>query len=313
MTDLLALALTLPSQNTTARTRAWRSLKALGAAVLRDGVHVLPASTTHAARLATIADDIIEAGGTAELWTLVPRDDSQRARFAGLFDRTTDYLQLVTACRELLGEAALDLPAVDRRLKALQRQGEQITAIDFFPGEAREQAMRVLAETRKRVDMAQSPGEPAIPAPAPVRRNPDEYRGRCWATRARPRVDRLASAWLVRRHIDADATFLWLPAPADCPADAVGFDFDGATFTHTVAGVTFETLLASFGLDGDSALGRIGAVVHYLDAGGLPVPEGAGLAALLDGLHRLHADDDRLLAAALPVFDALRAHFSANP
>jgi hypothetical protein len=82
-------------------------------------------------------------------------------------------------------------------------------------------------------------------------------------------------------------------------------------FTHVDGLVTFETLLASFGLNNE-ALARLGAVIHYLDVGGIPVPEATGLAAILDGLRRREADDDQLLVAALPVFDALLQHFTTD-
>jgi hypothetical protein len=96
-------------------------------------------------------------------------------------------------------------------------------------------------------------------------------------------VDRVASAWLIRRFIDPDARFLCLKEPQDCPPEAVGFDFDGAEFTHLGARITFEVLMASFDLDEDRALRRIGALVHYLDVGGIPVPEATGFAAILAG------------------------------
>ncbi|MFP5383601.1 MAG: chromate resistance protein ChrB domain-containing protein [Gammaproteobacteria bacterium] len=313
MSNLLALALTLPGHNTTARTRAWRALKAVGAAVLRDGVHVLPASPANESRLTEVAEDVVQSGGTAELWTLLPRDDDQRERFTRLFDRSADYAELISGCRELLDEPALDTPGVERRLKALLRQADQVAAIDFFPGEARAQARQVLDDARRRVEAALAPGEPAIPAGVPLRRAIADFQRRQWATRARPKVDRLASAWLIHRHIDTNASFLWLPSPADCPPLAVGFDFDGATFTHTTGRVTFETLLCSFGLDSNAALQRLGSVVHFLDVGGVPAPEAAGVAALLDGLRAQHANDDDLLAAALPLFDALLVHFSSLP
>lgn len=311
-TPFLALAISLPSTTTTPRTKAWRALKALGAGTLRDGVYVMPASPAHEAGLSAVANDVLQAGGTAEIWTLLPRDDAQLARLHGLFDRATDYADLVSACRELTADANLDLPAIERRLKTLLRQAEQVRSIDFFPGEAGAQALRVLDETRQRVEAALSPGEPTTHAGTPPRRHAADFRGRQWATRARPRVDRLASAWLIRRHIDPNATFLWLASPAECPATAVGFDFDGATFTHTAARVTFETLLCSFGLDNDHGLLRLGTVVHFLDVGGIPAAEGAGVAALLDGLRELHANDADLLNAALPLFDALHAHFSTH-
>ena len=96
----------------------------------------------------------------------------------------------------------------------------------------------------------------------------NDFKRRTWATRRRPWVDRLACAWLIRRFIDRKARILWLAKPKDCPAKAVGFDFDGATFSHVGARVTFEVMVASFGLE-QPALKRIGAIVHYLDAGGV--------------------------------------------
>lgn len=308
--SFLALTIALPSHNTTPRTRAWRALKALGAAVLRDGVHILPSSAAHEAGLSAVADDVLQAGGIAEIWTLLPRDDAQHARLQDLFNRASDYTALAAACRDLGAGENLDLPAVQRRLSTLLRQAEQLRAIDFFPGEASAQALQLLDETRRRVEAALAPGEPSAPAGEPGSRHTADFQGRQWATRARPKIDRLASAWLIRRRIDANASFLWLGSPTDCPPHAVGFDFDGATFSHTPGRVTFETLLRSFALDNDSALQRLGAVVHFLDVGGIPAVEGAGVAALLDGLRALHASDDDLLHAAMPLFDALCAHFS---
>ena len=92
----------------------------------------------------------------------------------------------------------------------------------------------------------------------------------------------------------------------------LGFDFDGARFTHVGNRVTFEVLMISFGLDRDTRLKDMALTVHYLDAGGIPVAQAAGLEAVLGGLRAVHADDDALLAAACAVFDALYAN-PANP
>ncbi|HYM47830.1 MAG TPA: chromate resistance protein ChrB domain-containing protein, partial [Burkholderiaceae bacterium] len=128
------------------------------------------------------------------------------------------------------------------------------------------------------------------------------------ATRRRPWVDRLACAWLIRRFIDRKARIVWLAKPKDCPAKAIGFDFDGATFSHVGARVTFEVMLASFGLE-QPALRRIGAIVHYLDAGGVQPPESSGIESVLAGLRDAIADDDQLVKAAGTVFDGLLASF----
>jgi len=157
-----------------------------------------------------------------------------------------------------------------------------------------------------------SPDEPHAIAGRIQRVNLEKYRGRTWATRARPWADRLASAWLIRRFIDRRAKFVWLKNPKDCPKRAVGFDFDGAEFTHVGAKVTFEVLLSSFGLEEDPALGKIAALIHYLDVGGVPVAEAAGIEALLRGARTASSDDDRLVAEAAKLFDFLYANYGAG-
>jgi hypothetical protein len=130
-----------------------------------------------------------------------------------------------------------------------------------------------------------------------------------WATRRHLWIDRVASAWLIQRFIDKKARFLWLASPVDCPADALGFDFDGAAFTHIGERVTFEVLLASFGLERDAGLAGIAAIVHALDLGGEQVPEAIGFEAIMTGMRQRLPDDDDLLAEMGSVFDALHAHF----
>jgi len=154
-----------------------------------------------------------------------------------------------------------------------------------------------------------SPDEPQQAAGGVARLDVAVYRARTWATRRRLWVDRVASAWLIRRFIDPEATFVWLARPSDCPRQAIGFDFDGADFTHVGERVTFETLMASFGLEDDPALVRLAAVVHHLDVGGEPVPEAAGFEAVMTGARERLADDDALLAEMSNVLDSLHAHF----
>jgi hypothetical protein len=122
----------------------------------------------------------------------------------------------------------------------------------------------------------------------------------------------MASAWLIRRFVDRKARFLWLDKPQQCPKTALGFDFDGAAFTHVDGLVSFEVLAASFGLDADPALARIAAIVHCLDVGGVPVAEAAGIEVVLAGLRATNNDDDKLLAAAARVFDSLYQAFRSE-
>jgi len=286
--------------------RAWRALKTVGAAALRDGVYLLPEGGEQQAAFAGVAADIAESGGQAFLLTAEPPEYP----FAALFDRTEEYRQLAVDIQDSLtaleGNAASDMARLARKLR---KHFVALAAIDFFPGEVRRQVLAQLDELERRIHAKFSPGEPTPRQAEIALLNAADHQGRLWATRKRPWVDRLASAWLIRHFIDQEAHFLWLAAPADSPPDALGFDFDGAAFTHTGNRVSFETLLASFGLEGDPALVRIARVVHYLDVGGLPEPEAAGLETLLAGMRASLADDDALLAAAAQTFDFLYAHY----
>lgn len=304
----LTLVLSMPTENATARMRAWRALKSCGAAVLRDGVYLLPRQDGNDSRLTSIAQDVRDSGGNAYLLR-TEVDADEQGGYQALFDRSADYAELM---KELAQVHSLLTPdsAMDtlKQARKLRKRFVQISLIDFFAGEAQKQADYALRDLEEGANRALSPDEPHAADSAIPHLSAAEYRSRTWATRARPWVDRLASAWLIRRCIDPDARILWLPSPADCPSDALGFDFDGAAFSHVGAKVTFETLAAAFRLQ-SPALDRLGSIVHYLDAGGVQPAEAAGVEQVLAGLRETITDDDRLLALASSVFDGLMASF----
>lgn len=310
------LILTLPTQPNAVRVRVWRALKTLGCAALRDGAYLLPAA--NAARFDPLATEVRQHGGTAMVLSLSPRDETQRDEVLALFDRTQTYTQWRETATALHSElATLGETEARRRLRAVADALQTLRRIDYYPGAAAEQAQSELDALRQALEAHLSKGEPRPQADHGIARlDPRKFQRKRWATRARPWVDRLACAWLIRRFIDARARFVWLADPAGAtpaPRGAFGFDYDGARFTHIGARVSFEVLAASFGLDGDAALQRIAGAVRYLDVGGIPVPEAAGLASVLAGLRALHADDDLLIHAAASVFDALYAAPGAAP
>jgi hypothetical protein len=302
----ILLVIALPSENATTRTRLWRGLKALGAASLRDGVWLLPNRPELAAALAAQSREATEAGGQAWALTLAGME-TRDAEFRGMFDRGDEYADLSAALDGLAGVA--EDAALRRGLRQLRKRFEAIAAIDYFPTSARDDSERRLLGLEAELRRRSLGGEPGFAAGDPERLDVRHYQGKLWATRRNLWVDRLASAWLIRRFIDPKARFLWLEHPEDCPQEALGFDFDGAAFTHVGRRVTFETLLASFGLEGDAALMRLGAVVHSLDVGG-GAPEAAGVEALLKGLKARVKDDDRLLAEGGRLLDDLYAAFA---
>lgn len=309
----LVLIITLPTHNATGRMRVWRALKAVGCGVLRDGVYLLPNRPGYRQALRVQAEEVVAGGGSAHVLVLDGENQEQQQTFEALFDRSSEYGKLVDAVRQAVD---LELESAEparlrKQVTRLRKEFETVAALDYFPGAARDQAAAALEELEHAASDRLTPDEPHAAHRRIKRLQLTDYQGRLWATRRRPWVDRLASAWLVRRFLDPEARFLWLASPADCPPDAVGFDFDGAAFTHVGAKVTFEVLLASFGLT-DAALQRLGALVRYLDVGGIPVPEAAGLETLMRGMHQRLADDDALLAEAQDVFDSFHQAFSEN-
>lgn len=309
----LLLISNLPGHNPSLRMRTWRALKAAGAGLLRDGAYLLP-NTEHARELfEEQAGDIKQAGGAAHVVSFEEESEAQAEEFTKLFDRTYDYGELIERLNTFKTELKkLTEPDSRQRLAGINRDVTAIVARDFFPGEPRKQMEGALADAESAVNARFAPDEPHSAHRNIVARNRKDFRGRTWATRERLWIDRVASAWLIRRFIDPQAKFVWLKKVKDCPKRALGFDFDGAEFTHVDSRVTFEVLLASFGLEEDTGLVKLGALVHHLDVGGIPIAEAAGFATIMAGARSLQSDDGALLKAMTPVLDNLYAGY-ANP
>lgn len=304
MTILDALILSLPTRNSTVRMRAWRALKDSGCGVLRDGVYVLPASATASAALGEVEAEIRSSGGFAMRVELHLKTDEQRAHLRGLFDRSPDYAVLLGQIKDARARLRRLGPrkaqtSVDR----LQRQSDKLAAMDFFPGAAKAQVTDAIATLKSDYREIYARGEPRVSRRRLRAGDRARYQNRTWATRKDPWVDRLASAWLIRRFIDPAARFVWLDRPSNLPRKAVGYDFDGAEFTHVGNRVTFEVLMETFGLDSDPALAAIGASVHFLDVGGAPAADAKGLETVLKGVREKARNDDAMLAEAVRIFD----------
>lgn len=290
--------------------RIWRALKAQGCMALRDGAYLLPSKAEHEQALQELADECIREGGSAWLMAVLPRTADEAAAYRQLFDRSEDYAELRKSWKEANRSlASLATSELARLQRKLQREFDAVRAIDFFPSEAGVEAEAAWTDFSKRIESVLSPDEPHETEGRIPQLDVSKYQGRTWATRRRLWVDRVASAWLIRRFIDRDARFRWLAKPSECPKSALGFDFDGAAFTHVGDRVTFETLMASFGLEEDAALSRLATIVHALDIGGEPVPEAKGFEAVMAGARERLTDDDALLAEMSTVLDSLYAHF----
>lgn len=309
----LLLIVSLPTSAATPRMRLWRGIKTLGGAALRDGAYLLPDQPGLRGQLEKLAGDANGEDGKVWILSVQTNDAQEDAGYRALFDRSADYLAWtaeLSAARATLGEA--DEAGLVRLVRRHSRGLDAIRSIDFFPNDASARAEAQWRDFNAAVDTLLSPGEPQGVARSIPRRDPTQYQGRRWATRRHLWVDRIACAWLIRRRIDPHATFLWLDDVRECPDDALGFDFDGATFTHIGDRVSFEVLLCSFGLEEDKGLARLGQMVHVLDIGGAPVAEASGFEAVLAGARERLPDDDALLDEMSHVLDSLHVHFSGS-
>jgi len=297
----LALISALPTEDPAMRMRVLRTLESLGAAVLREGVFLLPDSTVSRQALERLEGYISKNSGTAYVLHVSPGTPAQHEKFRALFDRSARYEQLTKVVSSLkVGFGVSDPSAISRVLHKQRDEFELISALDFFPSEARSRAEKALTEAETVVKKLLFP----IHQQSELKPG-DKLLGRIWATRKPLWADRLACAWLIRRFVDPEATLVWLDKQQEPPPRVVGFAFDRAHFVNSPSRVTFEEMLTRFDLAKNAALVKIGSIVHYLEVGGAPVPEAAGVETLLLGAVRRSAGEDELMREAEKTFDLL--------
>jgi hypothetical protein len=297
----------LPTDDPASRMRVLRTLESLGTAVMREGVYVLPDTPDNRHALERLAQYAAQNAGSASVLRAESAHAAQQAQLERLFDRSARYAELTKTIESLrVGYGVSDASALSRVLHKQRRELEAIVALDFFPTPARERALQALADAEAEVKQL------LFPAQAGARLRLEEpVQGRSWATRKPLWADRLACAWLIRRFVDPDAKLLWLDKGAACPAEAVGYGFEGARFANSATRVTFEQMVDELGLGDNAALARIGGIVHFLEERGTPVPEAAGVQTLLQGAVRRSTSDDELRREAEKTFDLLYEGYAA--
>lgn len=312
----LLLAHQLPPKPAYFRVKIWRRLQAIGAVSLKNAVYALPATERGQEDFAWLVTEIVEGGGEAMLCEARMSGGLSDAEVQDLFRaaRDADYDALAVDARALIdvledgrAERPTDLEAQVRRLK---HRRDQIAALDFFGAERRKVVEGLLAQVeaagRGREDAGSESGAKgklvALAANA------------TWVTRAGVRIDRIASAWLIRRFIDPQARFKFVPPEGYRPqAGEVRFDMFEAEFTHEGDRCTFEVLLARSGW-ADPALASLGEIVHDLDLTDAKYgrPEAAGIAALVAGICASTTDDGERVTRGAALFDDLYEFFRSR-
>lgn len=291
----------------------WRKLRALGAVPLRKSVYLLPPTPDNFERFQWLSQEVQKDGGEATFLSVENVENMKRAEVIRLFQqvRDQDYRALVERYRKLARGLDRKTPvrSTSRRneeLTRLARELERIREIDFFDAPGYHEAKR-LQET---IEMRLHPGQADTPAAdLPM----DALKGRRWVTRPRPHVDRIGSAWLIKRFIDPDAEFVFAPSK-DFPLDAIPFDTAGVEFGHQGEDCTFETLVKRLG-QRDRRLTHLAEIVHEVDLKDQKFPrdEARGVDLAIRGLLATFKDDQEVLTHGMVLFDGLYTALSDRP
>jgi hypothetical protein len=307
----------LPPTPSNLRVQTWRRLQQLGAIARKQSVYILPDTPVTREDFEWLAAEVNAAGGEAEVFVATPADgwandalveEFRRARqeaYTALAAELEQALQRLDAKRRR-GQRA---PAVGRLRDTFRQRLAAIERMDFFGSAGRDRALQLVSEFESRTDARAAQHRAATAPPSAVNRQ--DYQGRVWVTRPRPGVDRMSSAWLIRRFIDTQARFGFAEDRTVVADNAVPFDMFGVEFSHHGDHCTFETLCSVFAID-DEAVKRIGAIVHDLDLkdGRFATSEAPTVDAMIQGLQLANSDDDRLLSEGMTLFESLYRSFA---
>jgi len=308
----------LPAKPAYARVKVWRRLQALGAVTVKNAVYALPANAEAREDFAWLAREIVESAGEAIVCEANLIEGLSDHELKALFDaaRDADYARITVEARgavaRLAGDASDDVLAeVATHAARLRKQLDAIVAIDFFGAEGRATTEGLVSGLEAALQQdGEAMGEGKTTAASP----PGSLKDQVWVTRQGVQVDRIASAWLIRRFIDSGARFKFVPGTGYRPqAGEVRFDMFEGEFTHLGDRCTFEVLLGHVGL-ADPALRAIGEIIHDIDLkdGKYGREEVAGVRSLIAGIAASSTDDEQRLARGAALLDDLYSSFAGR-
>jgi hypothetical protein len=306
----------LPAKPAYVRVKIWRRLQALGAVTVKNAVYALPANAETREDFAWLAKEIVESAGEAIVCEATFIEGLSDTELRALFDlaRDEDYGRIAGEVRELGARLSADTPDgaladIAGQAAKLRKQLDQVVAIDFFGAEGRATAEGLVSGLEAALKQEDSMADNKAPAPPP-----GPLRDRLWVTRQGVQVDRIASAWLIRRFIDPGARFKFVPGTGYRPEPGeLRFDMFEGEFTHLGDRCTFEVLLGHAGLD-EPALKAIGEVIHDIDLkdGKYGREEVAGVRTLINGIAASSNDDEQRLARGSALLDDLYSSFGGK-
>ena len=317
--EWLLLVYQLPAKPSNIRVRTWRRLLQVGAVGVKNSAYVLPNTPQTKEDFEWIKAEIVALKGQANVFLADHLDAATQEEIADAFRsaRQSDFQKIHREAKKILSAINRHSAAtpvrrkLERNTSKLRERLNNILAIDFFHAPGHDEAIAFLEEAEALLE------GPAATAKAISKAGEklmiEEFRSRTWVTRPRPGIDRMSSAWLIRRFIDPEAEFAFAEKPDGVPG-AVPFDMFGVLLSHEGNSCTFETLLRRFAISG-RALARIAQIVHNLDLKDerFEMPEAVAVGRLIEGLRQIHADDHKLLEQGMEIFEALYRSFTNTP
>ena len=312
----LLLAHQLPPKPAYFRVKIWRRLQDLGSVAIKASLYALPSNTETREDFQWLLREIQEGGGEATLFEARLVDGLTDQEVRALFDaaRDADYDALAVEARSLAETVTSDpehwrvrIPEFRTLLAKLRRRLDRVVEIDFFGANGRDAVEGLLAGIESRLTEAVETEKKEETMPAEQERP----HGRIWVTRRGVHVDRIASAWLIRRFIDPEARFKFVADKGYVPEPGeIRFDMFEAEYTHEGDHCTFEVLLARL-CQPEPALQAIAEIVHDIDLkdGKFGREEAAGIKTLIAGIAAATDDDDRRLERGATVFEDLYKYF----
>jgi hypothetical protein len=299
----LFLLFNLPAKQSSDRVKVWRRLKKFGAIQLKTSTYVLPDQPVHYERFQWLAKEIVDTGGEATLVRVKDIEGMPHAAIVALFNeaRARDYDELFEPLNLLIkdGKARKQSP---NQLQKLRQRFQEIRDIDYFQSSRGEDLQRLLQK-------AEALEAPKKKPETIMRLRAEDYRGKSWITRPRPEIDRVGSAWLIRKFIDPSAKFVFGNAPAEFPK-AIPYDMFEVEFSHHGDYCTFETLIQRFSIR-DRAVLRLAELIHDADVEDdkFHRVEGFGIEQIFKGWAKQGLSDQEILAKGFECFEALYAQF----
>ena len=319
--EWLLLVHQLPPKPTNLRVRVWRKLQKLGAVVIKASVYVLPATEQTSEDFEWLKQEIESLGGEVSVFRAGSVEGATDDEIIDAFNRDRDEsyasltaeLETATSTLKEQKRGGHLSPARMARFEAdvgrLHAELERLGTIDFFAAAGGLKARAAYEHCVAALGVFRDKGEGAA---ARARKSgaldAREFQGRRWVTRRNLHVDRLASAWLVKRFIDKRPRFYFV-GDGETVEGGIRFDMSGGEFTHEGEDCTFETMVRRFGLGEDTGLQAIARIVHDVDLKDSKFNrlEAAGFAVVIDGLVEAYPDDRERLDRCGAVFEGLYA------